>query len=76
MAMGDISPRKTDVEDKRAKMHKESKFLIDYTRNAITRLTYLKRYGFELSTPSGPIYKRNLGQQKLMYLVKNSVQIY
>jgi HAUS augmin-like complex subunit 1 len=49
MAMGDISLRKTDVEDKRAKMHKESKFLLDYNRKAITRLTYLKRYGFELN---------------------------
>jgi len=33
---------------KKAKMHKELKFLLDYTRKAITRLTYLKRYGFEL----------------------------
>jgi len=27
-------------------------------------------------TSSDPIYKRNLGTQKLMYLIKNSVQIH
>ncbi|PNX97335.1 HAUS augmin-like protein complex subunit 1-like protein, partial [Trifolium pratense] len=43
VAMGDISLRKTGVEEKRAKVHKESKFLLDYTRKAIARLTYLKR---------------------------------
>jgi HAUS augmin-like complex subunit 1 len=48
VAMGDISLRKTGVEEKRAKVHKDSKFLLDYTRKAIARLTYLKRYGFEL----------------------------
>ena len=47
VAMGDISLRKTGVEEKRAKVHKESKFLLDYTRKAIARLTYLKRYVFE-----------------------------
>lgn len=43
VAMGDISLRKTGVEEKRAKVHKESKLLLDYTRKAIARLTYLKR---------------------------------
>jgi HAUS augmin-like complex subunit 1 len=47
VAMGDISLRKTGVEEKRAKVHKESKFLLDYTRKAIARLTYLKRYVFK-----------------------------
>ena len=27
-------------------------------------------------TPSNPIYKRNFGQQKLMYPVNNSVQVH
>lgn len=43
VAMGDISLRKTAVEEKRAKVHKESRILLDYTRKAIARLTYLKR---------------------------------
>ncbi|KAF8398262.1 hypothetical protein HHK36_017189 [Tetracentron sinense] len=43
VAIGDISLRKTGVEDKRAKVQKESKILLDYTRKAIARLTYLKR---------------------------------
>ncbi|KAI4348624.1 hypothetical protein L6164_009328 [Bauhinia variegata] len=43
VAMGDISLRKTGVEEKRAKVQKESKILLDYTRKAISRLTYLKR---------------------------------
>ncbi|KAI3694514.1 hypothetical protein L1987_77481 [Smallanthus sonchifolius] len=43
VAMGDISLRKTGVEDKRAKVQKESKILLDYTRKAIARLTYLKK---------------------------------
>jgi HAUS augmin-like complex subunit 1 len=42
--MGDLSLRKTGVEEKRAKVQKESKILLDYTRKAIARLTYLKRY--------------------------------
>ncbi|KAG6383206.1 hypothetical protein SASPL_157043 [Salvia splendens] len=37
------SLRKTAVEDKRAKVQQESKELLDYTRKAIARLTYLKR---------------------------------
>ena len=43
VAMGDISLRKTNVEEKKAKVQKESKVLLDYTRKAIARLTYLKR---------------------------------
>ena len=41
---GDLSLRKSGVEEKRAKVQKESKVLLDYTRKAIARLTYLKRY--------------------------------
>lgn len=47
VAMGDISLRKTGVEEKRAEVNKESKLLLDYTRKAIARLTYLKRYIFK-----------------------------
>lgn len=43
VAMGDLSLRKTGVEEKRSKVQKESKILLDYTRKAIARLTYLKR---------------------------------
>ncbi|XP_020884809.1 AUGMIN subunit 1 isoform X1 [Arabidopsis lyrata subsp. lyrata] len=43
VAMGDISLRKTGVEEKRAKAQKESNALLDYTRKAIQRLTYLKK---------------------------------
>lgn len=42
--MGDISLRKTSVEEKRAKVEKDSKVLLDYTRKAIARLSYLKMY--------------------------------
>lgn len=41
--MGDISLRKISVEEKRAKVEKDSKVLLDHTRKAIARLTYLKR---------------------------------
>ena len=41
--MGDMSLRKSEVEEKRAKVQKESKILLDYTRKAIARMTYLKR---------------------------------
>ncbi|KAK4766451.1 hypothetical protein SAY87_008093 [Trapa incisa] len=43
IAMGDISLRKTSVEEKRAKVQKDSKILLDYTRKALSRLSYLKR---------------------------------
>uniref|UniRef100_A0A7C9DN31 HAUS augmin-like complex subunit 1 n=1 Tax=Opuntia streptacantha TaxID=393608 RepID=A0A7C9DN31_OPUST len=43
VAMADLSLRKSGVEEKRAKVQKESKVLLDYTRKAIARLTYLKR---------------------------------
>ncbi|KAF8396235.1 hypothetical protein HHK36_017850 [Tetracentron sinense] len=43
VAIGDIYLRKTAVEDKRAKVQKDSNVLLDYTRKAIARLTYLKR---------------------------------
>ncbi|KAK4485501.1 hypothetical protein RD792_008143 [Penstemon davidsonii] len=43
LTMADLSLRKTAVEEKRAKVQQESKELLDYTRKAIARLTYLKR---------------------------------
>ncbi|XP_027343677.1 AUGMIN subunit 1 isoform X3 [Abrus precatorius] len=54
VAMGDISLRKTGVEEKRAKVHKESKLLLDYTRKAIARLTYLKRTLAQLEDEVAP----------------------
>jgi len=36
-------------------------------------LHYILKNVLYFITPSGPIYKRNFGQQKLMYLVNNSV---
>lgn len=47
VAMADLSLRKTAVEEKRAKVQQESKELLDYTRKAIARLTYLKRWIYE-----------------------------
>lgn len=44
VAMADQSLRKTAVDEKRAKVQQESKELLDYTRKAIARLTYLKRW--------------------------------
>ncbi|CAN4118534.1 unnamed protein product [Withania somnifera] len=43
VAVADLSLRKTAVEEKRAKVQQESKVLLEYTRKAIARLTYLKR---------------------------------
>lgn len=54
VAMGDISLRKTGVEEKRAKVQKESKILLDYTRKAIARLTYLKRTLTQLEDDVAP----------------------
>ncbi|KAK9289502.1 hypothetical protein L1049_007657 [Liquidambar formosana] len=54
VAMGDISLRKIGVEDKRAKVQKESKILLDYTRKAIARLTYLKRTLAQLEDDVAP----------------------
>ncbi|KAI8029584.1 AUGMIN subunit 1 [Camellia lanceoleosa] len=42
VASGDISLKKNRVEEKRNQLQRESKILLDYTRKAITRLTYLK----------------------------------
>ncbi|KAM0993543.1 hypothetical protein EV1_009240 [Malus domestica] len=53
VAMGDISLRKTGVEEKRAKAQKESNVLLDYTRKAIARLTYLKRTLAQLEDDAG-----------------------
>ncbi|XP_020265881.1 AUGMIN subunit 1 [Asparagus officinalis] len=41
--MGDLSLRKADVEEKRAKVQKESKVLLEYTRKAIAKLNDLKK---------------------------------
>ncbi|EEF33226.1 AUGMIN subunit 1 [Ricinus communis] len=54
VAMGDISLRKTGVEEKRAKAQKDSKILLDYTRKAIARLTYLKRTLAQLEDDVAP----------------------
>ncbi|PSS01752.1 AUGMIN subunit like [Actinidia chinensis var. chinensis] len=54
VAMGDISLRKTGVQEKRAKVQKESKILLDYTRKAIARLTYLKRTLAQLEDDVAP----------------------
>lgn len=54
VAMGDVSLRKTGVEDKRAKVQKESNILLDYTRKAIARLTYLKRTLAQLEDDVAP----------------------
>ncbi|KAK8320593.1 hypothetical protein V6Z11_A12G047700 [Gossypium hirsutum] len=65
--MGDISLRKTGVDEKRAKVHKESKTLLEYTRKAIARLTYLKRTLAQLEDDVAPCdaqmenWKTNLG---------------
>ncbi|KAG4122919.1 hypothetical protein ERO13_D11G296900v2, partial [Gossypium hirsutum] len=67
VAMGDISLRKIGVDEKRAKVHKESKTLLEYTRKAIARLTYLKRTLAQLEDDVAPCdaqmenWKTNLG---------------
>ncbi|MBA0589362.1 hypothetical protein Gorai_018112 [Gossypium raimondii] len=67
LTMGDISLRKTGVDEKRAKVHKESKTLLEYTRKAIARLTYLKRTLAQLEDDVAPCdaqmenWKTNLG---------------
>ncbi|MBA0802037.1 hypothetical protein Gohar_012367 [Gossypium harknessii] len=59
--------RKTGVDEKRAKVHKESKTLLEYTRKAIARLTYLKRTLAQLEDDVAPCdaqmenWKTNLG---------------
>ncbi|KAK1366041.1 AUGMIN subunit 1 [Heracleum sosnowskyi] len=54
VAMGDISLRKTGVEENRAKVQKEFKVLLDFTRMAIARLTYLKRTLAQLENDVAP----------------------
>ncbi|KAL8095294.1 AUGMIN subunit 1 [Apium graveolens] len=54
VALGDISLRKTGVEEKRAKVQKEFKVLLDFTRKAIARLTYLKRTLAQLEDDVAP----------------------
>lgn len=43
MAIAELSLKKTELEETRSKAQRESKMLLDYTRKAIARLTYLKR---------------------------------
>ncbi|KAG0469054.1 hypothetical protein HPP92_018382 [Vanilla planifolia] len=43
VAMGDLSLRKADVDEKRAKVQKDSKVLLEYTRKAIGKLNDLKK---------------------------------
>ncbi|KAL6540677.1 AUGMIN subunit 1 [Orobanche minor] len=52
--MADLSLRKTAVEEKRSKVQQESKELLDYTRKAIARLTYLKRTLAQLEEDISP----------------------
>ncbi|KAK6127219.1 hypothetical protein DH2020_039018 [Rehmannia glutinosa] len=54
LTMADLSLRKTAVEEKRAKVQQESKELLDYTRKAIARLTYLKRTLAQLEDDISP----------------------
>ncbi|GAB2279199.1 AUGMIN subunit 1 [Dionaea muscipula] len=54
VAMGDIFLRKTGVEEKKAKVEKESRVLLDYTRKAIQRLSYLKRILAQLEDEVAP----------------------
>ena len=42
IAMGDISLRKTGIEEERDKAKRESEVLLDYTRKGLARLTFLK----------------------------------
>ncbi|KAL3534560.1 hypothetical protein ACH5RR_003021 [Cinchona calisaya] len=54
VAMADLSLRKTAVEEKRSQAEQESKVLLDYTRKAISRLTYLKRTLAQLEDDIAP----------------------
>lgn len=54
VAMADLSLRKTAVEEKRLQVQQESKVLLDYTRKAISRLTYLKRTLAQLEDDIAP----------------------
>ncbi|CAN1193219.1 AUGMIN subunit 1 [Linum perenne] len=54
VAAADISLRKTSVEEKRAKARNDSKVLLEYTRKAIARLTYLRRTLAQLEDDVAP----------------------
>ncbi|GAA0168554.1 hypothetical protein LIER_23243 [Lithospermum erythrorhizon] len=54
VAIADLSLRRTAVEEKRTKVQQESKVLLDYTRKAIARLTYLKRTLGQLEDETPP----------------------
>ncbi|KAG9450319.1 hypothetical protein H6P81_010284 [Aristolochia fimbriata] len=82
VAMGDISLRKTGVEEKRAKVQKESKVLLEYTRKALARLTYLKRTLAQLDDEVATCdeqmrhWKKNLalmGSKEQQYLEQESL---
>ncbi|XP_062194939.1 AUGMIN subunit 1-like [Phragmites australis] len=59
VASADLSLRRAEVEEKRDKVHKESKALLDYTRKAITKLTELKKM---LEKFKNDVEKQQLGQ--------------
>uniref|UniRef100_A0A7C9CIU0 Uncharacterized protein n=1 Tax=Opuntia streptacantha TaxID=393608 RepID=A0A7C9CIU0_OPUST len=63
VAMGDLSLRKSGVEEKRAEVQEEFKVLLDYTLKAIVKLTCLKR---TLAQQEGKIasYDGQMGKQK------------
>ncbi|KAH6779638.1 HAUS augmin-like complex subunit [Perilla frutescens var. hirtella] len=54
VAATDLSQRKADVEEKRAQAKRESKQLLDFTRKAITRLSFLKRTIVQLENDIAP----------------------
>ncbi|CAM6128063.1 unnamed protein product [Calypogeia fissa] len=53
LAMAELSLKKADVQEKRLKAEKQSKMLLDNTRKAISRLTYLKRTLSQLEEEAG-----------------------
>jgi hypothetical protein len=55
-------------------MYRPCKGPFTWLTNQILSFHHIKN--LNLNTPSGPIYKRNFGQQKLMYLVKKLDQIH
>ncbi|CAL5365972.1 unnamed protein product [Camellia sinensis] len=62
VAAGDISLKKNRVEEKRNQLRRESKILLDYTRKAITRLTYLKITLQQLEDEVSPYEQRYMLQ--------------
>ncbi|KAA8527793.1 hypothetical protein F0562_035338 [Nyssa sinensis] len=54
IAVGDLTLRKTEVEEKRVQVLRESKILLDYTRKAIARRTNFKRTLAQLQDDVAP----------------------